>query len=118
MGIHKYVCGNTWLRTYIDTLSNCEHRAVQSEQSKCNFKFDDGPTYTSTRVVIIPVMFGSHRAMLCIHVVDCEIPLLMSCQFLKRANCKIDFVHDKVLMFGEEVPVKISRTGHYCVPLT
>ena len=117
-GCTQTVCGNTWLRTYIDTLSNREHRAVQSEQSKCNFRFGDGPTYTSTRVVIIPVMFGSHRAMLRTHVVDCEIPLLMSRQSLKRAHCKIDFVHDKVFMFGEEVPVKISRSGHYCVPLT
>ena len=104
--------------TYMDTLSNREHRAVQTEQSKCIFRFGDGPTFTSTRVVTIPVMFGSHRAMLRTHVVDCEIPLLMSRQSLKRAHCQFDFVHDKVFMSGEQVPVKISRTGHYCVPLT
>lgn len=117
-GCTKTVCGKTWLRTYIDTLSNREHRVVQTEQSKCNFRFGDGPTYTSTQVVIIPVIFGSHRAMLRTHVVNCEIPLLMSRQSLKRAHCQIDFVQDKVVMFGEQVPVKISRTGHYCVPLT
>ena len=117
-GCTQTVCRNTWLRTHIDTLSNREHRAVQTEQSKCNFGFDDGPTFTSTRVVTIPVMFGSHRAMLRTQVVDCEIPLLKSRQSLKQAHCQIDFVQDKLFMVGEQVPFKISRTGHYCMPRT
>ena len=56
--------------------------------------------------------------MLRTQVVDCEIPLLKSRQSLKQAHCQIDFVQDKLFMVGEQVPFKISRTGHYCMPRT
>ena len=116
-GCTQTVCGNTWFKTYLDTLSNRVYRTVRSEESKCSFRFGDGPVYTSTRVAFIPITLGTQKVTLRTYVVDCDVPLLMSRQSLKRAQCHIDFVHDKVYMFGEEVPMKLSRTGHYCVPL-
>lgn len=117
-GCTQTVCGTTWLRTYLDTLSNSERRTVYAEESRCRFRFGDGPVYTSTKAVILPVTFGSSKVKLRTYVVECDIPLLMSRTSLKRAQCHMDFVTDKVFMFGEEIPVKISRTGHYCVPIT
>ena len=117
-GCTKTVCGNVWLRTYLDTLSNRDHRAVTTEDSKCDFRFGDGPVYSSSKIVTIPVTFGSQKARLATHVVECDVPLLISRQSLKRAHCQIDFVQDRVYMFGEEVMVKLSKTGHYCLPLT
>ena len=116
-GCTQTVCGNIWLRTYLDTLSNREHRAVQTEQSRCKFKFGDGPVYLSTTAVILPVTFGSNKVKLRVQVVNCDVPLLISRQSLKGAHCFIDFVGDKVFMFGEEIPVKLSKTGHYCISL-
>ena len=117
-GCTTTVCGNIWLRTYLDTLSNRDHRSVTTEDETCDFRFGDGPVYSSTKIVIIPVTFGSEKARLATHVVECDIPLLMSRQSLKKAHCQIDFVYDRVFMFGKEVNVKLSKTGHYCLPLT
>ena len=41
----------------------------------------------------------------------------MSRSSLKRAECKLDFVQDKISLLGEQVTLMISRSGHYCVPL-
>lgn len=51
-------------------------------------------------------------------VVDCELPLLLSKQSLKAANSQLDFVNDKVTMFGRDIPLQHTSNGHYCIPLT
>ena len=37
---------------------------------------------------------------------------------MKRANVKIDFCNDKVLMLGQQVPIVFSKSGHYCVSIS
>lgn len=116
-GCTSTVCGSQWLDTYLDTLSNALRRTVHVEPSRCPFRFGDGEIYTSNRVVDIPVFFGSQSARLRTDVVVCDIPLLLSRVSLKRADCHLDFTNDKIYMFGEEIPITISKSGHYCVPL-
>ena len=36
---------------------------------------------------------------------------------MKRAETKINFVTDKVQMFGEEQEVIVTSSGHYALPL-
>ena len=116
-GCTRTVCGETWLNTYLDTLPNNIRRQVYSESSECHFRFGDGEVFHSDRVVMLPVQFGSESAKLGVNIVTCDIPLLLSRITLKRAGCRMDFTRDRVILLGEEVPVKISSSGHYCVPL-
>ena len=76
-----------------------------------------GKVYTSSKAVFIPVTFGNHSTFLRSHVVECDVLLLMSRESLQKAACLINFYLDKVYMFGQEVEVKISKSGHYCVPV-
>ena len=116
-GCTQTVCGNTWLDTYLDTLSNKLRRSTFSQPAKSHFRFGDGKLYTSDRIVTIPVQFGSQSAKLMTHVINCDIPLLMSRFSLKRANSHLDFLQDKIMLLGEEVTLKISSSGHYCIKL-
>ena len=34
---------------------------------------------------------------------------------MKKAKTYIDFSKDKIIIFDEEVPVKFSTSGHYCI---
>ena len=36
---------------------------------------------------------------------------------MKMAGTKIDFVQDSVSMFGEKQNIKVTKSGHYAVPL-
>ena len=36
---------------------------------------------------------------------------------MKKAGGHIDLKYDKVTLFNETIPLKISKSGHYCIPL-
>ena len=117
-GCTRTVCGNQWLDTYLDTLSTIERKSVFSKPSVCSFRFGDGQVYDSNRSVVIPIHFGSQKAQLEVNIVSCNVPLLLSRLSLKRANSKLDFSNDKINILGEQVPIHISNSGHYCISLS
>ena len=46
-----------------------------------------------------------------------EIHLLLSKESMKKAGTKIDFVKDKVIIFGKEISLQFTSSGHYAIPL-
>ena len=49
--------------------------------------------------------------------VECELPLLLSKNAMKKANTVINFENDKVTMFGKDINLIFTSTGHHAVPL-
>ena len=47
-------------------------------------------------------------------VVKCEI-LLLNKESMKKAGTKIDFVNDKVVIFGKEISLQFTSSGHYAI---
>ena len=37
---------------------------------------------------------------------------------MKKAGSKLDFCHDTVTMFGENVKLSFTQSGHYCIPIS
>ena len=74
--------------------------------------------YPSLKQVNIPFNIDGMQARILTDVVDCEVPLLLSKQSMKAANSKLDFVNDKVTMFGKDIPLHHTSNGHFCIPLT
>ena len=56
-GCSRTVCGELWLQTYIESLSNKE-KQIFCKESKCNFRFGDGKIYQSNKEVHIPAQIG------------------------------------------------------------
>ena len=67
-GCNITVCGQLWLKTYLDSLSNENYRSVKTVKSTVKFRFGDGQIYSSTSCVHIPVFIGSQRVILKTHV--------------------------------------------------
>ena len=49
--------------------------------------------------------------------VKSEIPLLLSKKRMKAAELKIDFVNDRINIFGQNIPFHFTTSGHYTIPL-
>lgn len=43
--------------------------------------------------------------------------MLPSKNSVKKANTKINFLNDKVNIFGREVDLKVTSSGYYAVPI-
>lgn len=106
------------MNTYLDTLSSSDRRSVYTSNSTYRFRFGDGAVYTSSHTVHIPVHIGTISATLSVQVVECNVPLLISRESLKKAGAHLDFQHDSLVMFGQTVPIVITESGHYCISLS
>ena len=116
-GCSRTVCGRSWLESYLETLHRSEMLLVESHPDLVNFRFGDSEVIKSNELAVISVQFGSQQIKLMTNVVECDIPLLLSRETLKRAGAEIDFKSDTVVLLGEKIDVVVSKSGHLCVPL-
>ena len=110
------VCEKNWLKRFTDTLPTQVN--LHEKPSTKSFKFGPSKTYESINQVNIPVNFGGIQAYILTDAVDCEIPLLLSKDSLKKANSYLDFVNDVLVMNGTKIKLQHTSNGHYCIPLT
>ena len=116
-GASATVAGVTWLETYFNGLSEKQQQQVEYSDSSSSFKFGSGKRYHSLYKVKIPAKIGSKKLFISTDVVEAEIPLLLSKDAMKKAGTEINFVKDSVTMYGEELDVQITQSGHYAIPL-
>ena len=116
-GCSETVCGNVWLQCYLDSLNKEESAKVQSQSSLKVFRFGDGKCYEATRKVTIPAMTGDIEVHIETQVVNCDIPLLLSKNSMRKARTKIDFQKNKAIMFEKEIDLRFTTSGHYYIPL-
>ena len=102
----------------MENLPRSESLKVETKTEIRRFRFGDGETYTSSKLITLPIMVGSAHAKLDTHIIDSDIPLLLSRDSLKKADAEIDFRQDTIHMLGEKVHLKISTTGHLLLPLS
>ena len=50
-------------------------------------------------------------------MVESAIPLLLSLKSLKTAKAKLNLERDTAVLFGKEVPLNFTSSGHYCIPI-
>ena len=111
----KTVCGQVWLDCYLQSLSNEDQQSVREEKSETSFRFGNGKVFKSIKCVTLPTFIANKNVLLSIEVIENDFPLLLSKNAMKKAKTYIDFSKDKIIIFDEEVPVKFSTSGHYCI---
>ena len=82
-----------------------------------SFKFGNGKIATSEKCISIPRKIAGERVNVVTDVAKSEIPLLFSKENIKKAGTKIGFVNDKVIIFGKEISLQFTSSGHYAIPL-
>ena len=112
------VTGETWLKSYINSLSRKDRNAIRTRNSNNKFRFGDGLLHPSKFHVTIPIYVGEHKYQLGVDVVESNIPLLLSRETLKRAEAKIDIGRASICFLGNTLPLIISSTGHMCLVIS
>ena len=72
---------------------------------------------TSEKCISIPCKIDGERVNVVTDVVKSEIPLLLSKESMKKAGTKIDFVKDKVIIFGKKISLQFILSGQYAISL-
>ena len=116
-GCTKTVCGQEWLKCYIESLCDDDRKKIQEFTSETEFKFGDGKVAASEKSVVIPCNIAGKNVSLKTDVVKSEIPLLLSKESMKAAESKIDFVNDRINIFGKDIHLHFTTSGHYAIPL-
>ena len=116
-GCTKNVCGQSWLDSYLDSLTPGDLLKVVGEKSSSSFKVGDGNTVLSTKAVTILATIGKDDVLIKTDVIQNDIPLLLSKDSMKQSNVKIDFANDKVSFLDQNVDIILTSSGHYAVPI-
>ena len=117
-GCTQTVCGRSWLSNYIDSLTDDDKLKVKEKKSNTVFKFGDGKLFNSLKLVTIPAKIGSKYVDINTNVIDSELPLLLSKNAIKLAKVKIDFDNDIINIFGEDIDISFTASGHYFIPIS
>ena len=116
----KTVSGEEWINIYLESLSVQERKLVTSTPASGKFRFGDGPVIYSNRILNLPVHIGKTKATLAVHVVPYNVPLLISRHSLTMAQAQLNFETHSITMFGEQIPLIVTSSGHHCInqPIT
>ena len=117
-GCANSVAGEEWFRHYEKQLSVGDKLEIQIGPSDQCYTFGDGKMVKSLRKVTFPCWFGGTRGNFTIDVVPCQIPLLMSRKSMSRANMVVDFGKDEATVHGRTIKLKVTRSGHYALPVS
>ena len=117
-GCSTTVCGEKWLDSFVESLSDEERFKIKIEPSAQTFTFGDGNTVISKRKITIPCWMGGEPGELSTDVVDCNIPLLLSRKSMKSAGMILNFKQDKVTVGKRDIKLKVTKSGHYALPLS
>ena len=109
------VCGERWMQCFLDSLDEDKlPKVVRSAGGKV-FKFGGGETLESKVSYQIPVVLAGRNVTIRTDVVTSDIPLLLSLQEMKNLGVKLDLVNDTAEIFGKQIVLNHTSSGHYCV---
>ena len=111
------VTGQMWLDCYLDTLSPEDLHKVTRSESESVFKFGGGTRLKSKEKVTFPAKLAGVKCQITSDVVDSDIPLLLGKPSMKAAKVHLDLENDRASMFGHDIDLQCTSSGHYCVPL-
>ena len=116
-GCSSTVAGKEWLQSYIDSLSPTDKKSIQSESSDKFFRFGGGTCLKSKGLYDVPCVLAGECCRLGVDVVECELPLLLSKDSMKKAEVVLDLVDDRASIFGKTVDLQCTSSGHYSLPI-
>ena len=111
------VCGSAWMECYLDSLPPEDRRCVTAKTGSKTFKFGGGEILQSRASYSIPAVLAGQKVSIVTDVVESEIPLLLSKDTMKKAKVKLDLEKDAAEILGVKVPLNLTASGHYCVPI-
>ena len=116
-GAPSTVCGKTWFNVFLESLTLDERSEITESKSEKSFRFGDGEVVKATTQKTIPVTLCGKDILLKTHIVDCDIPLLLSRESMKKLRCVIDLEEDKLWINGQYQDLIVTESGHVLVTI-
>ena len=111
------VCGRSWINGYINSLNEGDRKKIGQTVGERTFKFGGGTRLKSTAEYSLPAVIAGKEVTINTDVVDSDIPLLLSRSAMKKAGVKMDLENDSATIFGKDVALNLTTSGHYCIPI-
>ena len=111
------VCGEMWLNNYLDSLSEEDRKRVTMTVGKKTFKFGGGERLESKAEYGLPGIIAGKEVTIRTDVVHSDIPLLLSRGAMKTAGVKMNLENDTANIFGKDIALNLTNSGHYCIPI-
>jgi len=105
------------MNCYLDSLDPSVREKVIEMQSETKFKFGYGAVLQSKNIIKFPCVIAGTKCEIQTDVVSCDIPLVLSKDSMKKAKVKLDLENDYASIFGTDVQLQSTSSGHYCVPI-
>ena len=102
---------------YLHSLTADDYAQVVKHAGHKVFRFGGGETLRSKATYSIPATLAGKNVCIQTDVVESDIPLLLSKDAMKKARVKLDLENDAAEIFGKAVPLDMTSSGHYCVPI-
>ena len=116
-GATSTVCGKLWFKVYEDSLNNEEKGKISTENCYKAFRFGDGDKVESTMCKRIPVKICGKSTKLNVHIVDNDIPLLLSRNCMKDMGMIIDLPNDQVRIDNTSEDMITTESGHQVIAI-
>ena len=116
-GCSSSVCGEFWLRTYIDTFSCKDKDSIIYKSSSRYYRFGDGKQVKALKYVQLPLYIGAKKTSILVDVVSVDIPLLFSKSSLSKAKAVMDFNNNLITILGQDIPMLETTSGHCILSL-
>ena len=117
-GASKTVAGTPWWEMMYESLTPTQKQQCQFSPSNRYFKFGDGKKFKSNIQVNFPGKLGSKNIRIEADVINADIPLLFSKDSMKKAGMCINFKTDTVKFQDQELPLTVTKSGHYVIPVS
>ena len=110
-GCTKTVCRKrlTW---YLELLPEDDKKQVIERKRDASFRSGDSKAIKDIKSVEIPARIVGHCTSIKPEVVSKDILLLLNQKDMKDAKVNIEFVKDKIEIFGSELDIICSTSGH------
>ena len=116
-GAPTTVCGKLWFKLYEESLTEAEKSQIITGDSDKTFKFGDGETTTAEATKRIPVTICGNDVYLITHIVNNDVPLLLSREAITKMKMKIDFEDNQISMNGKVEEMELTTSGHVVLPI-
>ena len=116
-GASSTVCGKKWYQIYEDSLTPSEKDQISTLSESKSFRFGDGKAVVSVTKKRIPVNLCGQDIYLDTHVVDNDIPLLLSGESMRKMKMNIEIENDRITAFGGEETLITTKSGHMVIPI-
>ena len=113
----KTVAGTNWIEEYLQLISKQDENKMERKKSFSVFRFGDGIERKAKYTLTIPAVVAGCKIWIGVDVVDCDIPLLLSKETMKKLDMNIDFGTGIASVLGMNVDLMTTNSGHYCIPL-